>query len=122
MKVRRHVPDENALAIGSISAKHLPQGVDARRDLGLTDGCSRIALLAHGSDGKARGTVHVAPLDAAGMPAHVAWHASLYRTQCDVENQAGRPVTLYWFAKSRERRQQLFFVVFFWVLGGVDKV
>jgi hypothetical protein len=95
-QVRRHVPDENALALGSIAAKHLPPGLDARRDLGLTDGCSRIALLTHGYDGKSTRGVNLAPLDAAGMRAHVAWHSGAYRTQCDVENAAGRPVTLFW--------------------------
>ena len=94
--MRRHVPDENALAIGSIAAKHLPTGVNARKDLGLTDGCSRIALLSHGSDLKTRSTVNVAPLDGDGIKAHIAWHAGAYRTHCEVENQAGRPVTLYW--------------------------
>jgi hypothetical protein len=91
-EIRRHVPDESALAVGSIAAAHLPKGL-TRAALKLAPGepgglapCSSVAFLpaGTGSPGSDASKLSVAPPDAEGMASYVAWSSTSMRTHCQV--------------------------------------
>jgi len=109
-EIRRHVPDETALSVASVAAKNLPTGL-TRASLALTGsvsaGCSAIAFLPAGSGKSGAKALQLAPLDAEGMPAYVAWSGSTLRTQCKVRNSLGEAVTLFWVDDTIEERKLL---------------
>jgi hypothetical protein len=95
----RHVPHENAVALGNIAASDLPVGINPKM-LGLNEAngdCSGIAFLPSGfKKGSIPDPKHVAPSDSQGMPAFVSWVSGALRTYCIVKNPLSRDLALFW--------------------------
>jgi hypothetical protein len=93
-EIRRHVPDETALSVATVSVDHLPKGLTSSM-LGIDKHhCSSIAFLPAGLDLKNKNDIKIAPMDDHKMKKFIGWISGIMRVSCEVKNPFDFAVSL----------------------------